>query len=66
MGGILEVASVGGILKLIVRSREIHLSRRPPSEGLLGQVGVGGGTTLYPPQSLTPSTVPSEAHWLLR
>ena len=37
MGGILEVASGGGILRLIVRSREIHLSRQPPSECLLGQ-----------------------------
>ena len=46
----------------IRRSREIHLSRRPPSEGLLGQVVSRGGTTLYPPQSLTPSTGPSEAH----
>ena len=52
--------------RLIGQTREIHLPRRPPSEGLLGHVGLRGGTTLCPPQSLTPSTMPSEAHCLSR
>ena len=42
MGGILEVASGGGILRLIVRSREIHLSRQPPSECPQRHIGSRG------------------------
>ena len=47
-------------------TREIHLSGRPPPECLLGQVALRGGTTLCPPRSVTPSTMPSEAHWFPR
>ena len=49
----------------IRRYREIHHSRRPPSEGLLGQVVSRGGTTLCPPQILTPVTGHSGAHCVL-